>query len=708
MTVVRLTITALLLLPALALAQDKKEDEAKKVSNDRPDRPLQMPPASSEVKEAFEDFERFARRGAWERALKSLYGIPESQARRFVDGRNGFIIPVARKRRDLLAALPPEGQVAHRLFYDDEAKKLLDQADGASELRTLERLYSAYFPTSVGDNAADRLGDLYFEMGRFDRAADCWLAILRDRPDTDLSPALVSVKAALALSRAGRGAELAALRRDVADRYASERVSVGGRTAPASEHLQRLVADNPSEPAAGGTDSSTSAEAPEPRPDLPQAAHAVWQLRFAEYVTAGMTPPERVQWESNPLSGAVPAVAVDGTRLYANYLGYVFAMDLRSGKLLWRSAPFHNVETPASQDQARVINASRYAVVASKDYVWSLSRDLKEPNQVAPFRLACRRADGGDVVWQSTDLPDYAQLDLVGHPLFAGGTLFVVGKTLMMNYQGNLAHQYVLAVRPRDGKVLWKAEVGMFRESRRFFYYGMGDNSPLPRLYHQGGAVYVDTHAGILARVDAESGEVEWGYGYQTEPVQGDRFFFFYGMDEPKEHSASSVPLRSGEALFVKGAKSEKLYALDPDRMALLWDRPLAESARLLGADDRAVFLGGPEISALDRHTRALLWATRVPGGSKEGRLFVRHDGLWQLTPRGIFEIDPRSGRVRRILRGDDTGSDGGDLYPIGRWLVAVSNRTISAYPIAADAAGAAGGVGGGGRAAAKTGASDE
>jgi outer membrane protein assembly factor BamB len=700
MTVVRLAMTAILVFPALALAQNNpnKEDEPGKVSNDRPDRPLQMPPASSEVKEAFDDFERFARRGAWERALKALYTIPEAQARRFVDGQNGFIIPVARKRRDLLAGLPPEGQVAYRLFYDDEAKKLLEQADGASELGTLQRIESAYFPTSVGDNAVDRLGDLYFEMGRFDRAADCWLAVLREHPDTDLSPALVAVKAGLALSRAGRRAELAAVRRDVADRYAGERVSVGGRSAPAAEHLRRLLGD------ARPDGTPDPAEASGAGPDLAQPAPAAWQLRFGEYVVAGMTPPERAQWESNPLSGAVPAVAVEGATLYANYLGYVFALNLETGKLLWRSASFHNVEVPASQDQARVINPARYAIVASKSHVWSLSRDLKDPNHFAPFRLSCRRADSGDLVWQSTDLTDYAQLDLVGAPLLAGGALFVAAKT-PRNQQQEPAHQYVLALRPRDGKLLWKAEVGTFRESHRFFFYGMSDTTPQPRLYHQGGAVYVDTHVGVLARLDAESGEVEWGYGYQTEPVQGDRFFFFWGMDQPKEVSASSAPLRSGEALFVKGAKSERIYALDPDRLKLLWDRPVAESARLLGADDRAVFLGGPEISALDRKTHQLVWATRVPGGSREGRLLVRPDGLWQLTPRGVFELDPRSGRVRRIFRGDDTGSDGGDLYATGRLLLAVTNRTISAYPTPTTAAGAAGG---GGPAASKTGASDD
>src|SRR3954464_3091883 len=115
---VRPAIMALLVLsPALALGQ-AKEDEPGKVSNDRPDRPLQMPPASGEVKEAFDDFERFRRRGAWGRALKALYSIPDDQAHRFVDGKNGFIIPVARKRREVLADLPTEGQAAYRLFYD--------------------------------------------------------------------------------------------------------------------------------------------------------------------------------------------------------------------------------------------------------------------------------------------------------------------------------------------------------------------------------------------------------------------------------------------------------------------------------------------------------------------------------------------------------------------------------------------------------------
>ncbi len=686
MKVVYLATFTLLFLPTLVFGQ-AKEDDPEKVSNDKPERPLQVPPASSEVKEAFDDYERFRRRGAWERALKSLYTIPEDQTSRFVDGQNGYIIPVARKRREVLIALPPEGLATYRLFYDDPAKKMLAQAEGPTELKTLERIFSAYFLTSVGDNAADRLGDLYFEMGRFDRAADCWLAVLREHPDSDLSPALISVKAALALSRAGRRAEIAAIRHDLKERYADEKVSIGGRVAPASDHLARYLSDErgSNDPATNESESAGSVEARAIEPDLSRAVPAAWKVRFAESVVAGMTPAERTQWDSNPLSAAIPAVAVNGKVLYANYVGYVFAVNLETGKLIWRSASFHNLEIPASQGQARMVDTKRYAIVASKTHVWTLSHDLKDQNQFASFVLACRRGDGGDVVWQSTNLPDITQVDLVSAPILVGESLYVVGKTPMNQQQGQ-PHQYVLAIRALDGKLLWKVEVGTFRQNnQQFFFYGMPDDSPQPKLFKHAGSIYVDTHVGVLARLDAESGEVDWGYGYQTAPVEGSRFFF--RMMQHKESSASSVPLKAGEALILKGAKSGRIHALDSDRMKTLWDRPIAESARLVGADDQAVFLGGPELSALDLRTRKLLWATRLPGGSMEAKILVRPGGLWQLTPRGIFEIDPRLGHVRKIFRGDDTGALGGDLFMTERLLLAVTDRTIAAYPIAAAAA---------------------
>jgi len=400
-----------------------------------------------------------------------------------------------------------------------------------------------------------------------------------------------------------------------------------------------------------------------------------------------MTPLELSQWEKTSFSGSVPAAAVEGRTLFANYLGHVFAVDLASGKMLWRSASFHNLEQATMQGQSQMLETNRFAILAAPGRVWSLGSDAKGPNFQAEFRLVCRRAEDGDVVWQSSDLSDYAGMDFVGPPILARETLFVTGKSSASTnggQQDSQPRQFVLAIRPHDGKLLWKAEAGIFREGERsYWYYGPRESSPQPRLFYRAGSVYVDTHNGILARLDAESGMVNWGYGYPTDPVQSQsRFFFFFDeMQQASPTTACSDPLPLGDAVLIKGVKSDRLCALDPDRMKLVWDRPIAKSARLLGADDSALYLGGPELAALDLKTRSLRWTAPLPGGCYEGRLLVRRDGLWQLTPRGVFEIDPPTGRLRRIFRGQDSGAEGGDLILTDRWLLAISNRTISAYP---------------------------
>ncbi len=415
-------------------------------------------------------------------------------------------------------------------------------------------------------------------------------------------------------------------------------------------------------------------------PDLAGAIDPTWQLRFADSVEAGMTPPELIQWETNPLSIAVPPVAVVGKTLFANYLGHIFALDLASGKMLWRSASFHQIEVPAMQEFARMLDSSRFAIVASEEYVWSLARDLKDQNYFAPFQLTCRRADNGEAVWKSADLPDYAPYDLVGLPLLADGKLFHAAKTQANPQQRQgLPQQFVLAIQPHDGKVLWKSEVGTFRQGQQYFYYSSRDPSPQPRLVQKAGAIYIDTHVGVLARLDADSGTLDWGFGYKTDPFRSGYRFYYYQPQEPT--AAASQPLATGDGFLVKGVQSERLYLVDPNRLKVLWDRPITKSARLLGGDDRVVYFGGAEPRAVDLQSRKLLWATRVAGDSMQGRVLVRPDGLWQLTPRGIYEIDPKTGGVRRIFRGKDLGVAGGDLFLTEDWLIAVSNRTISAYP---------------------------
>ena len=194
------------------------------------------------------------------------------------------------------------------------------------------------------------------------------------------------------------------------------------------------------------------------------------------------------------------------------------------------------------------------------------------------------------------------------------------------------------------------------------------------------GVLYVHTHAGILARLDADSGSLDWGYAYETAPLETDRYFSYgYQMQEPQ--SDSEPPRSKGEALVFKGAKSTRIYAIDPDRMSLIWRRPISKDVRVLGIDDRSIYLGGEEFAALDAKTRTLSWATRLPGGSFKGAVAIRPDGLWQATPRGVFELDPGTGVIRRIFRGADLSAEVSDLVTTDDYLLTVSNRAVTAYP---------------------------
>src|SRR5262249_7780373 len=221
-------------------------------------------------------------------------------------------------------------------------------------------------------------------------------------------------------------------------------------------------------------------------------------------------------------------------------------------------------------------------------------------------------------------------------------------------------------------------------------WWGYGpQNEAQPRLVYRAGAIYIETHQGVFARLDADSGAPDWGYAYQTDAVQGQSRFFWGWRGEmmaADPTSVSSVPLTSGEAFLLKGLQSTRLNALDPNRMKVLWERPISKASRLLAADDRTIFLGGAELSAIDIESRKLRWSTRGPGGSASARVLVRKEAIWQSTPRGIFELDPKSGNVRQRIRGKDLGSVGGDLILSDQLLLAVSNRNITAYPRTAGA----------------------
>ena len=401
-----------------------------------------------------------------------------------------------------------------------------------------------------------------------------------------------------------------------------------------------------------------------------------------------MTPVELAQWETTSFSGAVPAVAVEGQTLFANYLGHVFAVDLASGKMLWRSASFHNLEQAAMQGQSQMIDTNRFAILAAPGLVWSLGRDVKDPNYQAdvPPRLPAGRERRGRLA-----IARPARLRRDGlrraRRSWPGGPCSSRASRRARRTAVRTASR--VSTSWRSGRTTascsGRRRSGSSARASGTTYYGPRDTSPQPRLIYRAGSIYVDTHNGVLARLDAESGAVDWGYGYPTEPVQsqGRFFIFFDGMPQagPDDGRSDAAPGRRRPADQGGQVGSPLRDRPRPD------EGPLGPPDRQVGTPARGRRHGplprrpgarGPR----PEDARRSAGRRPCPAAATTAACSCGRDGLWQLTPRGIFEVDPQTGPGPADLpRARTPGATGGDLILTDRWLLAISNRTISAYP---------------------------
>ena len=295
-----------------------------------------------------------------------------------------------------------------------------------------------------------------------------------------------------------------------------------------------------------------------------------------------MTPLELTQWESNSLERR--RAGRDGRRRDA--LRQLPGLHLRHRPDERQDALAHRRRSITSkcwrmQPMARMLDPSRFAIVASGEHVWSLARDIKDQNFLAPFQLTCRRADNGEVVWKSADLPDYAAL--------RPGRAAAPGRRQAL-HRGQDPGEPAAATGPaaavRAGDPAARRQGALEDRGRHVppgpaactSTYNMPSTiapaaAGLPR---RGRSTSTPTSACWRGSTPTP-GRLDWGYGYKTDPFQsGYRFFYYYQPQEPQ--AAGSPPLASGEAFLVKGMQSDRLYAVDPNRMKVLWERPITKA----------------------------------------------------------------------------------------------------------------------------------
>ncbi|MBW3541379.1 MAG: PQQ-binding-like beta-propeller repeat protein, partial [Planctomycetes bacterium] len=305
-----------------------------------------------------------------------------------------------RREAGRLIASTPAVLAAYERLYGPEARRLLDEATrrGQTPLRTSDLVHRETIPsakgsdpftatlstvarrfyyTEAGFEAIDRLATVWMDQGRFDAAARAWRQLLEDPAHGSRMTPRLAARAATAFAHQGDEARV----RDALVRLRGRELLIGGQRRDIHEWIEReahgfgpvgFSGRQPAWPVFGGDASRGLVASGGGPPDY----EPLWAAPlFEEPATTLRRFIEN--WQSAQRSQHLPAAAanygvVSAGKLVVRDLGGISAMDLESGRTMWRwrSPVPLQVRVPGQQPapaigrRPRAAGIDRMAVVA--------------------------------------------------------------------------------------------------------------------------------------------------------------------------------------------------------------------------------------------------------------------------------------------------------------------------------------------------------
>jgi len=550
--------------------------------------------------EKLAELDGLARAKQWDKAAEAAQKLIEPGGRLF-EIRGGVYVSFAEKVRRNVLSWPAAGIRAYRARYDAPAKKLYDAAREARDVRGLAEVVRRHLPSSAGVPALAALAELRAERGELRAAERALERSAALAPGAQLEAKLKAVRAALA-------------RQDAA--------------------------------------------AARPTPGAPlEIGRRRWSFRIEDAdVDASMAAGLRARGFRVP---RILRPAVAGSRMFVQTTQRVDAVEIATGKLLWKY--------PERPRRARgrgcadavlepVVRAGRVYAFVSGKLVALAARSGRRIWHIS--NIAGRGAP-------AKDARAAAKL-LVNSAAVAGGKVFVCAAAVRQETES-----FVVAVDARTGAVLWRRKL-----CSQAFRGILGRGShPAPPVYDEG-TVYVSTNLGAAAAIDAETGEVRWLARYNSFNAARRRIAL--GADDCWRNGP---PVVYRGLLIAAPQDSGDLIAFDANTGRQRWRVPRMGMLHLAGAAHGRVYMTGQRAAAVDVKTGKVLWISK-----KLGRPFGRPALLARslLIPADgmVLELDAASGALTShfVLRGP------GNLVVAGDILISASFDRIDVYRKATDA----------------------
>ncbi len=275
---------------------------------------------------------------------------------------------------------------------------------------------------------------------------------------------------------------------------------------------------------------------------------------------------------------------------------------------------------------------------------WRIHKDTGVPTSLAAFD---RR--NGALLWSTSRLQEWGRWQPVGAPVAHDGRVYLLviesGKTntpvLLVCHDADDGH--LLWARPLGQQTLYHD--GQLQLSR---WGNRGQRYDLVQFGNSvtvnGGSVYCQTNMGILAKLDARDGLVEW-ISHYDRPKKLDRATDFY------IGRRGTAPIVSGEIVVFAPRDSRVVMALGAQSGKMMWEQRDLESDRVIPTGDGKFILQGKrELSLMNQLGRAV-WS----------RSF---DEPVEVLERSNRRMNRGMGVSPVTVHADDKGKDGRDAHP--------------------------------------------
>lgn len=638
----------------------------------------------------------FLNDAAWGEALRMLTELSDQRMEEMVAvGDSGLYMPMRMLVQTRLLSLPPAGQRAFRLYFDGQAREMLDAVQqhalpgSDAQLLLAQRLVDRMLASSVGGQAAELLGDLYFERGKFDQAHRNWGLALQQGLASGADALRLETKQAIALARADKDQAAAQVYQQLRDRYTSTALTLGGEQVDAIALLKDTLGDLAEAQVQAPTDKAQTGPALTTLPG--DDAKPLWNAQIIDGLLRYKINNVRSSFSyynqgSIGVFHNIPAVVADDQRVYLQWFGSILALDRQTGKTLWSGGPDLNLVAENFQQRLNSNSGDPQAhkIALCGDVLLVSSAQIDgDQNR---FTISAFEKKTGKPLWESKNRAGWTvqEKNQTALPASVMGEILVDGQEayVIANGEGTNSCQ-LLRFKPATGEVMWKMPLGDADPINQ--NNSNTQRMPQPKMMLHNGLLYVMTNNGALLAVDPSAREIAWARRLET-PVgveQVNSGIHRHGQ-QPKTYgnlNGSGRMLVQDGTIYIKEHMSKTLYAINPGDGALAWSADkLKPDAKLAGIGEDRFFLVDRAVHSYSLEGDHLLINKNKLGDPRHCSAFVSGDKLLVFVSGSLRTLETQTLSPIHQYENDHLGVSGGHMLRVDELLICIDERQITAF----------------------------